>query len=128
MLSSPPHRDPVLARLVATYPVFRDIQPLAVGIHKAIIAAHSAIDKAALRRTLQRHTASTRYLKVVAAGGSRFGLDGVPTGDITPEQQKQANQDLKDRFRKQAEQRREQLKAQEHQAKLQQLIDKVRQK
>ena len=128
MLSSPPHRDPVLARLVATYPVFRDIQPLAVGIHKAIIAAHPDIDKAALRRTLQRHTASTRYLKVVAAGGSRFGLDGVPTGDITPEQQKQANQDLKDRFRKQAEQRREQLKAQEHQAKLQQLIDKVRQK
>ncbi len=128
MLSSPPHRDPVLARLVATYPVFRDIQPLAVGIHKAIIAAHPDIDKAALRRTLQRHTASTMYLKVVAAGGSRFGLDGVPTGDITPEQQKQANQDLKDRFRKQAEQRREQLKAQEHQAKLQQLIDKVRQK
>ena len=128
MLSSPPHRDPVLARLVAIYPVFRDIQPLAVGIHKAIIAAHPDIDKAALRRTLQRHTASTRYLKVVAAGGSRFGLDGVPTGDITPEQQKQANQDLKDRFRKQAEQRREQLKAQEHQAKLQQLVDKFGQK
>ena len=128
MLSSPPHRDPVLARLVATYPVFRDIQPLAVGIHKAIIAAHPDIDKAALRRTLQRHTASTRYLKVVAAGGSRFGLDGVPTGDITPEQQKQANQDLKDRFRKQAEQRREQLKAQEHQAKLQHLVDKFGQK
>lgn len=128
MLSSPPHRDPVLARLVATYPVFRDIQPLAVGIHKAIIAAHPDIDKAALRRTLQRHTASTRYLKVVAAGGRRFGLDGVPTGDITPEQQKQANQDLKDRFRKQAEQRREQLKAQEHQAKLQQLVDKFGQK
>ncbi|MCC7309957.1 MAG: hypothetical protein IT510_01780, partial [Sulfuritalea sp.] len=62
------------------------------------------------------------------AGGSRFGLDGVPTGDITPEQQKQANQDLKDRFRKQAEQRREQLKAQEHQAKLQQLVDKFGQK
>ena len=128
MLSSPPHRDPVLARLVATYPVFRDIQPLAICIHKAIIAAHPDIDKAALRRTLQRHTASTRYLKVVAAGGSRFGLDGVPTGDITPEQQKQANQDLKDRFRKQAEQRREQLKAQEHQAKLQQLVDKFGQK
>lgn len=128
MLSSPPHRDPVLARLVATYPVFRDIQPLAVGIHKAIIAAHPDIDKAALRRTLQRHTASTRYLKVVAAGGSRFGLDGVPTGDITPEQQKQATQDLRDRFRKQAEQRREQLKAQEHQAKLEQLVDKFKQK
>ena len=128
MPSSSPPRDPVLARLVATYPVFRDIQPLAIGIHKAIIAAHPDIDKAALRRTLQRHTASTKYLKAVAAGDSRFGLDGVPTSDITPEQQKQANQDLKDRFHKQAEQRREQLKAQEHQAKLQQLVDKFRQK
>lgn len=128
MLSNPPPRDPVLARLVATYPVFQDIQPLAIGIHKAIIAAHPDIDKAALRQTLQRHTASTRYLKAVAAGGSRFGLDGVPTGDVTPEQQKQANQDIKDRFRKQAEQRREQLKAEEHQVKLQQLVDKFTQK
>lgn len=128
MPSSPPPRDPVLARLIATYPIFRNVQPLAIGIHKTITAAHPDIDKAALRRTLQRHTASTRYLKAVAAGGSRFGLDGVSTGDITPEQQKQANQDLKDRFRKQAEQRREQLKAQEHQAKLQQLADKFGQK
>lgn len=128
MLSNSPPRDPVLAHLVATYPVFRDIQPLAIGIHKAIITAHPDIDKGALRRTLQRHTSSTKYLKSVAAGGSRFGLDGVPTGDVTAEQQKQANQDLKDRFRKLAEQRREQLKAQEHQAKLQDLVDKFRQK
>ena len=78
MLSRSPPRDPVLARLAATYPVFRDIQPLAIGIHKAIIEAHPDIDKAALRQTLQRHTASTRHLKVVAAGGSRVGLDGVP--------------------------------------------------
>lgn len=129
MLNSfPPPRDPILARLVATYPVFRDIQPLDICIHKAIIAAHPDVDKAALRRTLQRHTASTRYLKAIAAGGSRFGLDGVPTGNITPEQQKQANQDLKDRFRKMAEQRREQLKALEHQARLQEFVDKFRQK
>lgn len=128
MPSSPPPRDPVLARLIATYLVFRDIQPLAIGIHKAIIAAHPEIDKAALRWTLQRHTSATKYLKAVAAGGSRFGLDGEPSGDITPEQQKQATQDLRDRFRKQAEQRREQLKAQEHQAKLEQLVDKFKQK
>jgi sRNA-binding protein len=124
MPSSSPPRDPVLAHLVATYPVFRDIQPLAIGIHKAIIAAHADIDKAALRRTLQRHTASTRYLKSLrqVTAVSDLMVCRLATS------QKQANQDLKDRFRKQAEQRREQLKAQEHQAKLQQLIDKVRQK
>jgi hypothetical protein len=39
-----------------------------------------------------------------------------------------ASQDLKDRFRKLAEQRREQLKVQEQQVKLQELINKFRQK
>lgn len=128
MRNKPPPRDPVLARLVATYPIFRDLQPLAIGIHKAIIAALPDIDRKALRQTLQRHTTSTAYLKVIAKGGSRFGLDGLPSGHITPEQQKQANQELKDRFRKQAELRRERLKAQEHQEKLQKLVDKFRQK
>jgi ProP effector len=128
MPNSPASRDRVLAHLLATYPVFRDLKPLSIGIHKAIIAAHPEIDKAALRCTLQRHTSATKYLKSVAAGGSRFGLDGEPSGDITLEQQKQATQNLRDRFRKQAEQRREQLKAQEHQAKLEQLVDKFNQK
>lgn len=124
MPNSPHARDRVLDYLVATYPVFRDIRPLAIGIHKAILAAQPEIDKNALRKTLQRYTASTKYLKILAAGGSRFGLDEAPAGDVTPEQQKQANDDLRERFRKQAEQRREQLKAQEHQAKLGQLVDK----
>jgi ProP effector len=128
MVSQSSSRDPVLARLVAAYPVFRDVQPLAIGIHKAIVAAIPDIDRMALRRALQRHTASTAYLKAIAAGGSRFGLDGSPNGDISAEQQKLANQDLKDRFRKQADQRRERLKAEEHQAKLQLLVDKFNQK
>lgn len=126
MTNTPQSRDSVLAQLIAAYPVIRDAKPLAIGIHKAIMAAHPDIDKNALRKTLQRLTASTKYLKAVAAGGVRFGLDGVPLGDITPEQQLQANQDLKDRFRKQAEQRRELMKAQEHQAKLDQLVDKFK--
>lgn len=128
MPSKPPPRDPVLARLAETFPVVRDAQPLAIGIHKAIAAALPDLDQADLRRTLQRHTGSTTYLKAIAAGGSRFGLDGIPNGEITPEQQKQATQDLKDRFRKQAEQRRERLKAEEHQAKLQLLVNKFNQK
>jgi len=92
------------------------------------MAAHPEIDKGALRKTLQRHTASTKYLKAVAAGGNRCGLDGAAAGEISPEQQQQARQGLKDRFRKQAEQRREQLKAEEHQARLHQLVDRFKQK
>lgn len=126
MVNSPPPRDAVLARLIASYPVFRDCQPLAIGVHKLIMAAHANIDKGALRQAMQHHTASTRYLKAVAAGGSRFGLDGAPAGEITAEQRKQAEQDLRDRFRKQADRRREQIKAQEHQARLSQLVDKFK--
>lgn len=119
-------RDPILAQLIAAYSVFRDAQPLAIGIHKAIMAAHPEIDKGALRMMLKRHTASTKYLKSVASGSARFGLDGLPVGEITPEQQAQATQAIKDRFRKQAEQRREALKAQERHAKLLLLVDKFK--
>jgi ProP effector len=126
MPNSPSPRDPVLAQLAAAYAVFRDTQPLAIGIHKAIIVAHHELDKEDLRRALKLHTCSTRYLKSVSAGGARFGLDGQPAGDITPEQQARATQAIKDRFRKQAEQRREALRAQEHHAKLQLLVDKFK--
>lgn len=128
MANSPPPRDPVLARLVASHTVIRDAKPLAIGVHKAIMAAHPDIEKGALRKALQRHTASIRYLKAIAAGGNRYRLDGMESGHVTVEQRQQANQDLKERFRKQAEQRREQLKAEERQAKLNQLVDKFRQK
>ena len=126
MPNSSQSRDSVFAQLISAYPVFRDAQPLAIGIHKAIMAAHPEIDKGALRTTLQRHTASTKYLKSVASGGARYGLDGQPAGDITPEQQARANQAIKDRFRKQAEQRREALRAKERHAKLQLLVDKFK--
>ena len=124
MPNTPQSRDSILALLIAAYPAFRTAQPLAIGIHKAILVAHPDFDKAVLRKTLQRHTASVRYLKSVAAGGARFGLDGLPAGAITPEQQQQATQAIKERFRQQAEQRREALKAREQRAKLQLLVDK----
>ncbi|MBK7767982.1 MAG: ProQ/FinO family protein [Sulfuritalea sp.] len=126
MSNTPPPRDPVFAELAATYAVFRDAQPLAIGIHKSVMAAHPGLDKDAVRKALQRHTASTRYLKAVAAGGARFGLDGQPSGEVTPEQKKLAADGLRERFRKQAEQRREAEKAKEIQAKLHQLVEKFR--
>ncbi len=126
MSNTPPPRDPVFAELVAAYPVFRDAQPLAIGIHKSVMAAHPDLHKDAVRKALQRHTASTRYLKAVAAGGARFGLDGQPSGEVTPEQKKLAADGLRERFRKQAEQRREAEKAREIQTKLHQLVDKFK--
>ena len=126
MSNTSPPRDPVFAELAATYTVFRDAQPLAIGIHKSVMAAHPGLDKDAVRKALQRHTASTRYLKAVAAGGARYGLDGAASGEVTPEQKKLAADSLRERFRKQAEQRREAEKAKEIQAKLHQLVEKFR--
>ena len=62
----------------------------------------------------------------MAAGGARFGLDGQPSGEVTPEQRKLAADGLRERFRKQAEQRRDAEKAREIQAKLHQLVDKFK--
>jgi ProP effector len=126
MSNTSPPRDSVFAELAAAYPVFRDAQPLAIGIHKSVMAAHPGLDKDAVRKALQRHTASTRYLKAVAAGGARFGLDGQPSGEVTPEQQKLAGDGLRERFRKQREQHRDAEKARQIQAKLNQLVEKFR--
>lgn len=131
MSNTAPVRDPVLASVIETYPVFRDALPLAIGIHKALQVAHPDISKNDFHRLMKRHTSSTKYLKAVAVGGSRYGLDRVADGEVTAEQQKQANDALKDRFRKRAESIRatEKLKADAekarlHQVKLNQLLMK----
>jgi len=104
---------------------------LAIGIHKALRTAHPDISKFDLHRVMKRHTSSTKYLKMVAGGGLRYGLDGLADGEITVEQKKQANDELKERFRKRADSIRaaEQAKidaekARLHQEKLNQLLAK----
>ena len=116
--------NPVLTTLKATFAVFRDAQPLAIGIHKAIKARLPDIGEGALRVALKSHTASTKYLKAVANGRQRFDLDGQQAGEITDEQREQALTTLKERFRKAAEQKREAQAAREHQEKLQKLAEK----
>jgi ProP effector len=119
-------QDPILTQLNTLSIVFRETRPLAIGIHKAIYVALPEIDKNALKLTLKRYTASTRYLKAVAAGGPRYDLEGNANGEVSPEQKQQANDALIERFRKQAERHREAEKAKQHQAKLQQLADKFK--
>lgn len=116
--------NPVLETLAEKFAVFRDCRPLAIGIHKTIKARLPEIDDSALRVALKRHTASTKYLKAIANGSQRFDLDGQPTGDVTEEQRLQALTTIKERFRKVAEQKRQQQAEKEHQAKLQLLAEK----
>ena len=101
----------------------RDIE---LVINLTIPAAHAEIDREALRRALHRHTATTRYLKAIAAGGRRFGLDGLAIGDISEEQRQLAGKALKERFRRPAELAREAEQARARQAKLELLVDRFK--
>ena len=61
-----------------------DIQERAPGV----------FTKQALSAFFRRHTGSTSYLLAVAKGTHRFDLDGQPSGEITDEHRKVANEEL----------------------------------
>lgn len=128
MTESPPKastgRNVVLDTLAANFPVFRDCQPLAIGIHKVLKLRQPDLSDGGLRLALRLHTASTKYLKAIANGSQRFDLDGNATGEITAEQRQQALDTLKERFRKGAEKQRAAQLEQQRQDKLRQLAEK----
>jgi ProP effector len=114
-----------LATLAASFPVFRDGQPLAIGIHKVLKQRLPDLKDADLRLALRRHVSSTKYLKAVANGSSRFDLDGNPAGEITAEHRNDALASLKERFRKAAERKREEQQEKERQEKEKERLDKL---
>ena len=116
--------DALLDRLYAEFLVFRDHQPLAIGIHKALMERFPDLDKGQVRTALHFHTGTTRYLKAIVEGALRIDLDGNAIGAVTAEQQTQAVKTLRDRFKKVAERRKADQEAQQRQEKLQQLAQK----
>ncbi len=120
--------NPVLETLISTFPVFRDGQPLSIGIHKAIKLHLPDLGETSLRMTLKGYTASTKYLKAIANGKQRFDLDGNPAGEVTAEQRQQALETIKERFRKAAERKKAELEDKERQEKLQKLAEKFNQR
>lgn len=123
-LQKPTHRNAVHEKLCAEFPVFRDYQPLAIGVHKTIMERIPEFDKAQVRNALRGHTGSTRYLKSLVEGAKRFDLDGNSDGLVTKEQQEQAAGTLRERFKKAAEKRLAEREAQQHQGKLLRLAEK----
>ncbi|MBR6976134.1 MAG: ProQ/FinO family protein, partial [Ottowia sp.] len=59
--------------------------PLKRGIFQDLAAAHPDVPHTALRAALRLHTSSTRYLKTLADGGTRLGLDGQESEQVAPE-------------------------------------------
>jgi ProP effector len=118
----------LLKEFQATFPVFRDCLPLAIGIDKQLLARLPGLDRKALRSALGMHTHSTRYLKTMEKATQRVNLDGQPANEIDAAHRSHAAELLKERLKKQAEQRKAQREAEilarQRAEKLDQLVEK----
>ena len=71
-------------------------QPLKIGLGDELLAlagVHPALTdltRTKIRRALRVYTGAPAYRKALKRGGPRYGLDGQPTGEVTPEQQADA--------------------------------------
>ncbi|ECQ0326215.1 proQ/FINO family protein [Salmonella enterica] len=90
-----------MRRILALWPELFDLdnpKPLKVGvlddIQQDIAARDLTIGAGALKAALASYTRRIRYKKAIAAGGARYDLNGQPCGEITPEQQQTAADDL----------------------------------
>ena len=110
------------------YAVFRDSQPLAIGIDKQLLACDPELNRKTMRVALGLHTNSSRYLKSMEKATHRFDLDGTRGEEVTDAHRSHAAELLKERFRKDAERRRAQRQAEaqekERTQKLNQLVEK----
>jgi ProP effector len=96
----------LLKDLQARYDVFRNFSPLAIGIDKQLFAELPELSKKSVRLAMRSHTMATRYLKEMEKATHRLNLDGTPAGEVTDENRQHATELLKERFKKQAEQRK----------------------
>ncbi|AXD08084.1 single-stranded DNA-binding protein [Salmonella enterica] len=63
-------------------------------IQRDIAARSLTIGAGVLKAAIASYTRRIRYKKALAAGGSRYDLNGQPCGEITPEQQQTAADDI----------------------------------
>ncbi len=96
----------LLKELQEQYVVFRECRPLAIGVDKQLLAARPELERKVLRLALRTHTASVRYLKAMEKATQRFDLEGNPAAEVSDEHRAHATEQLRERFRKDAEQRR----------------------
>jgi ProP effector len=110
-VAEPAAKKPIDARALlkdihSRFDVFRNHSPLAIGIDRQVLAALPDLEKKVLRLAMRSHTISTRYLKEMEKGKVRLNLDGTPADEVTDENRQHAAELLRERFKKQAEQRK----------------------
>lgn len=70
------------------------IRPLKVGVHTDIRAAHPDADPRAVRIALGKWCGRRAYKWALIRHGARIDLHGEPAGEVTPEQQAHAMEQL----------------------------------
>ena len=103
----------LLKEFQTQFAVFRDYQPLAIGVDKQLIALFPEISRKVLRMALGIHTNSLRYLKVMEKATVRFDLEGNTADEITDTHRAYATEILKARFKKDADLRKAKRLAEE---------------
>jgi len=96
----------LLKDIQTRHDVFRNFSPLAIGIDKQLLTQQPELNRKALRIALRSHTMSTRYLKEMQTGTIRLNLDGTAAGEVTEDARTHSAELLRERFKKQAEQRK----------------------
>ena len=120
---SPVDARALLKDIQARHDVFRNFSPLAIGIDKQLLVQQPDLNRKALRMALRSHTMSTRYLKEMEKAEVRLNLDGTAAGEVTADARTHSAELLRERFKKQAEQRKaeqEAAKAEQEAAKAEQ--------
>lgn len=76
-----------------------EVKPLMIGIKEAMIAEANDkgldIPESHIKQGLWSYISRKVYLKTLTLGGHRFDMNGQPNGEVTPEQQAIAEQQLK---------------------------------
>jgi ProP effector len=72
------------------------VRPLATGIGQVIAAQLPEVSKTLVHQAIAfwQRQRKTSYLQALIAGGSRYDLDGNPQGEVTPEHQERAREEL----------------------------------
>ena len=74
-------------QLCATFSIWRDHQPLALGIEKSlfrfIAVQHLSASKRVVQKLLKRHTSTQSYRENIQQQALRYELDGSPAGVIS---------------------------------------------
>lgn len=117
----------MLKDLQEKHAVFRDCLPLAIGIDKQLLTSNPEIERKTLRMALRYHTSSLRYLKAMEKAATRNNLDGSTAEEVTDEHRAHAAEQLRERFRKDAERRKSQKEAAAAEAAARQRAEKLEQ-